>query len=61
MPHWAQFIGNLLPLSYFQRLIRGVMLKGNGLIDSWPNIWPLLVFTLVVMLIGLKNYRQTLD
>jgi ABC-2 type transport system permease protein len=61
MPHWAQFIGNLLPLSYFQRLIRGIMLKGNGLIDSWTNIWPLLVFTLVVMLIGLKNYRQTLD
>ncbi len=61
MPEWAQFIGNLLPLSYFQRLVRGVMLKGNGFIDSWPNIWPLLVFTIVVMLIGLKNYRQTLD
>ena len=61
MPHWAQFIGDLLPLSYFQRLVRGVMLKGNGFIDSWPNIWPLLLFTLVVMLIGLKNYRQTLD
>jgi ABC-2 type transport system permease protein len=61
MPDWAQFIGNLLPLSYFQRLVRGIMLKGNGFIDSWPNIWPLLVFTLVVMLIGLKNYRKTLD
>lgn len=61
MPHWAQFIGDLLPLSYFQRLVRGVMLKGNGFIDSWPNIWPLLLFTLIVMLIGLKNYRQTLD
>lgn len=61
MPHWAQFIGDLLPLSYFQRLVRGIMLKGNGFIDSWPNIWPLLLFTLVVMLIGLKSYRQTLD
>lgn len=61
MPHWAQIIGDLLPLSYFQRLVRGIMLKGNGFIDSWPNIWPLLLFTLVVMLIGLKNYRQTLD
>ncbi len=61
MPYWAQFIGNVLPLSYFQRLIRGIMLKGNGFTDSWPNIWPLLIFTLVVLLIGLKNYRQTLD
>lgn len=61
MPHWAQFIGDLLPLSYFQRLVRGIMLKGNGFIDSWSNIWPLLVFTLVVMMIGLKSYRKTLD
>ncbi len=61
MPHWAQVIGDLLPLSYFQRLVRGIMLKGNGFIDSWPNIWPLLLFTLIVMLIGLKSYRQTLD
>ena len=33
MPEWAQVIGNLLPLTYFIRLIRGILLKGNGWAD----------------------------
>ncbi|WP_374592691.1 ABC transporter permease [Aquabacterium sp.] len=61
MPEWAQFVGNLLPLTHFLRLIRGVMLKGNELHELWPNLWPLAAFTLVVMSIGLKRFRRTLD
>jgi ABC-2 type transport system permease protein len=61
MPRWAQFLGNLLPLTYFNRLIRGIMLKGNGWENSWPSVWPLIVFTFVVMSIAVKTYRQTLD
>ena len=61
MPNWAQVLGNLLPLTYFNRLIRGIMLKGNGWANSWPSVWPLIVFTLVVMTIAVKTYRRTLD
>jgi ABC-2 type transport system permease protein len=61
MPKWAQFVGNLLPLTYFNRLIRGIFLKGNGWWDLWPDIWPLLVQVLVVMAIAVKFYRRTLD
>ena len=61
MPQWAQVLGDLLPLTYFNRLIRGIMLKGNGWADSWPSVWPLIVFTLVVMTIAVKTYRRTLD
>lgn len=61
MPPWAQFLGNLLPLTYFNRLVRGVMLKGNGLSSSWPSIWPLVAFTLIVMTIAVLTYRKTLD
>lgn len=61
MPAWAQVLGNLLPLTYFNRLIRGIMLKGNGWVESWPSVWPLIIFTLVVMLIAVKTYRRTLD
>ena len=57
----AQVIGNLLPLTYFNRLIRGIMLKGNGWTNSWPSVWPLMVFTLVVMTVAVKTYRRTLD
>ncbi len=61
MPDWAQFLGNLLPLTYFMRIARGILLKGNGFVDSWPNIWPLLVFSIVMMIIGVKCYHKTLD
>ncbi|RQS23282.1 ABC transporter permease [Burkholderia sp. Bp8998] len=61
MPKWAQFIGNLLPLTYFNRLVRGILLKGNGWADLWPSVWPVALFTLVVMGVALRFYRRTLD
>ncbi|MBR8252887.1 ABC transporter permease [Burkholderia ambifaria] len=61
MPKWAQFIGNLLPLTYFNRLVRGILLKGNAWADLWPSVWPVALFTLVVMSVALRFYRRTLD
>ena len=61
MPEWAQWIGSLLPLTHFLVLVRGIMLKGNGLLDLWPQIWPILVFMVVVISIGLGFYKRTLD
>ena len=61
MPKWAQVLGNLLPLTYFNRLVRGILLKGNGWANSWPSVWPLIIFTLVVMTVAVKTYRRTLD
>ena len=61
MPKWAQAIGNVLPLTYFLRLVRGIFLKGSEWGDLWPSIWPLVVFTAVVMAVAVKFYRKTLD
>ena len=58
---WAQWIGNALPATYFNRLVRGILLKGNAWVDLWPNTWPLIVFTVVMMGIAMTFYRQTLD
>ena len=61
MPEWAQWLGNLLPLTHFLILIRGIMLKGNSLDEVWPQIWPIGAFALVVIAVGLIFYRRTLD
>jgi ABC-2 type transport system permease protein len=61
MPRWAQALGELLPATYFMRLVRGILLKGNGWIELWPNIWPMMVFTVVVMAFAVVFYRRTLD
>ncbi len=61
MPGWAQAIGELLPLTHFLRIVRGILLKANTATDVWPNLWPLLAFTLVVVALGAKRFRRTLD
>lgn len=61
MPGWAHFIGSLLPLTYFIRIIRGIMLKGSGFIDLWPEILPLFIFIVVVLFMAVRNFRETLD
>jgi ABC-2 type transport system permease protein len=61
MPDWAQVIGEAIPLTHFLRIVRGVMLKGGGFAEVAPNVWPLLVFLLVVGAIALVRYRRTLD
>jgi len=61
MPEWAQWLGSILPLTHFLLLVRGIMLKGNGFTDLWPQMWPIVVFMLAVIGVGLRFYKRTLD
>lgn len=61
MPRWAQFIGNILPLTNFNRAVRGVFLKGSDLADIWPSLWPIALFGIVVMTLSARFFRRTLD
>jgi ABC-2 type transport system permease protein len=61
MPGWAQDIGECLPLTHFLRIVRGILLKGNGLAECAPDLWPIALFVTVMLFIGIKRYRQTLD
>jgi ABC-2 type transport system permease protein len=61
MPQWAQWIGELLPLTHFLRIVRGIMLKGNGAADMWVDIGGIVAFVAVAAAIALARFRQTLD
>lgn len=61
MSHWAQIIGELLPLTHFLRIVRGILLKGNGLEEVAPQLWQIALFAAIALTIGVKRYRQTLD
>ncbi|WP_119343738.1 ABC transporter permease [Facilibium subflavum] len=60
MPNWAQVIGNFLPLTHYLRIIRGIVLKGNDFMILWSSIWPILLFGLIIGVVCIKRYRQTL-
>ena len=61
MPVWAQRLGEVLPLTHFLRIVRGILLKGTGLTEILPEMWPMAIFLVVAVSIGFKRYRRTLD
>lgn len=61
MPGWAQAIGEMLPLTHFLRIVRGILLKGNGFAEVMLQLWQIALFAVVVLAVGVKRYRKTLD
>lgn len=61
MPYWAQVLGEFFPLTHFLRIVRGILLKGNGITDVALQLWQIALFAVIVLTIGIKRYRQTLD
>lgn len=61
MPKAAQWFAELLPLTHFLRLARGIMLRSAGLIDLWPEILALLVFTVLMLSVAVTRVSKHLD
>ena len=61
MPLWAQYVGEAFPLTHFLRIVRGILLKGNGIAEITSELWPIALFAVIALSIGMKRYRQTLD
>ena len=61
MPEWAQWLGEILPLTHFLRVVRGILLKGNGTVEIAPELWPIAAFLLVAAIVALIRYRETID
>ncbi len=57
----AQWLAEVLPLTHFIRLIRGIMLRDASLLDLWPDAAALGAFTLVMMTIAVLRFRKRLD
>src|SRR5262245_53834681 len=59
MPVWAQWVGEVLPNTHFLRIVRGIVLKGHGAAEIWPNVWRLFLFLFVVGAVAMFRYRRT--
>ena len=61
MPIWAQWVGEVFPTTHAIRIVRGLLLKGNHRPDILPEVWPIALFTLAVVVSAVWCYRETLD
>jgi ABC-type multidrug transport system permease subunit len=61
MPVWAQVLGNIFPTTHAMRIVRGMLLKGNGWSEIAPELWPMALFAIVVIAFATVAYRETLD
>jgi ABC-2 type transport system permease protein len=61
MPEWAQAIGEVLPLTHFLRIVRGITLKGIGFADMHVDVAALALFMIAAMALALFRFRRTLD
>jgi ABC-2 type transport system permease protein len=61
MPDWAQTVGTILPVTHLLRVVRGALLKGLGMGETWPSLAALTAFLVVVTGLAMARYRTTLD
>ena len=61
MPLPAQWVGTLLPLTWFLEILRGVLLKGVGIGDLWTELAALSAFAVILLMISVRRFSKTLD
>jgi ABC-2 type transport system permease protein len=61
MPTGAQYLAAIIPLTYFLRIVRGIVLKGVGWEYLWPSVLPLVVFGAVIFSLAVLKFRKQLD
>lgn len=61
MPFWAQWIGNCLPLTHFVTITRGIMLKGSTVSEVSNELWPIVLFLIIMLFVAVRRFQKTLD
>ena len=61
MPPVFQWMGLLLPLTHFLKVLRGILLKGVGLEALWREVLVLGGFAVVMIVASVRRFHKTLD
>lgn len=61
MPEPAQWVGALLPLTWFLDILRGVLLKGVGMRDLWTQLGVLSLAAVLLLVVSVRRFSKTLD
>ncbi|MBI5298891.1 MAG: ABC transporter permease [Deltaproteobacteria bacterium] len=61
MPAIIYYLSYIIPLTHYLTIVRGVVLKGTGLIDLWPSILPLLLMSIFILWASIKKFHKRLE
>lgn len=61
MPAFVYYLGYGIPLTYFVKIVRGIVLKGLGFMDLWDQVIPLAVMAAVIMYLSITRFHKRLS
>jgi ABC-2 type transport system permease protein len=61
MPQIFQYVTYLNPMRYFIEIVRGIFLRGSGIVNLWPQLLALLGFGVAVLGLSVLRFRKRLD
>jgi ABC-2 type transport system permease protein len=61
MPVWVRDIGYLIPMTYFLKIVRGIVLKGLGFFDLWDQVWPLSLMAVLVIVFSIRRFSKRMS
>ena len=61
MPGWIQLVTYLIPLRYYIEILRGVILKGDGLLQLIPQTVTLLGIGILILALSSLRFRKRLE
>ena len=60
MPWWLRIISNITPAKYYLVILRGIILKGVGLTAWWPQVLYLMMFTIVMLTLSVRQFKKSI-
>ena len=61
MPVVIQWLGGLVPLTYFLEILRGIFLKGAGLEALWREVVGMGLFSLFILVVAILRFRKKIE